>query len=381
MFRTADATWTSDEIGALVEQVTDWSRVDLIAEREVAVSQLARAMHRSGKRVPEALLGELRRRAVGIELRMKFLSRRLQQTSAIFAERGIPFMLLKGAALGALVDPTFCARPMNDIDILVRPDDVIRASQAIEAAGWVITGDTILHRLLAEAHHLPPFLDPQMPGIRVELHIAHLPDPHPFDFDVSELWETAQLAPAPFVGASVPSLNHLVLHAAIHFAWQHAVSFGAWRTFRLLSTVARLPGFDWQDLTTSAVAARAGTACYWTLRLASRMSGVEVPGDVLQRLAPPTPEWARAALERHFIASLAIGETPPSPSVRLDHALWLAAIRPAWSGHRTSRKWDPENEWGKAYGVASTETGWKRFVRHLSDHRRWTSFVRRTLAG
>ncbi|HSE65357.1 MAG TPA: hypothetical protein VLB12_00125, partial [Gemmatimonadales bacterium] len=94
-----------------------------------------------------------------------------------------------------------------------------------------------------------------------------------------------------------------------------------------------------------------------------------------------TPEWVLEALERHFIANVAVGETPASPSVRLDHALWLAAIRPRWSGHRTSRHWDHENTWGRAFGYAATESGWSRFVRHLTGYRRWTAFFTRTLAG
>ena len=381
VFRTADPACTPLELAPVVEHVSDWMRVVAIAEREAATIQLARALIAIGEGVPGVFLNDIRRRALAIELRMQYLARRTQQTCASLADRDIPFMLLKGAAVGALVDPTFCWRPMTDVDILVKPEDADRASEAIVAAGWTPSPDPVLRGLLADAHHLPPFIDPNMPGIRVELHVSHLPARHPFTFQAATLWPSAQRAQPPFAGALLPSMEHLVLHAAVHFAWQHPMSFGAWRTFRLVAAVTALPGFDWNSLTTTAVNARAGTALYWTLRLATRLSGIAIPPQVLSVVAPPTPEWILAALERHFIANIAFGEMPASPSVRLDHALWLAAIRPRWSGHRSSRHWDHENQWARAFGRASTESGWNRVVRHVAGYRRWTAFFTRTLAG
>jgi hypothetical protein len=360
--------------------VADWDRVIAIAGREIATAQVARSLLEIGSVAPAPVLDVLRRWALEIELRMQFLSRRLQETCAELGERGIPFMLLKGAALGALFDPTFRLRPMSDVDILVRQANADEAAKAVEASGWSATRDEVLHGLLAGAHHLPPFLDARMPGIRVELHVAHLPFANPFGFDEAVLWRDARVAPPPFSGALVPSPEHLLLHAAIHFAWQHPMAFGAWRTFRLLSMVSGKPGFSWERFVESALGTRATTACYWTLRLASRLSGIAVPSEVVARLTPPTPSWVLEALDRHFIASIVVGEMPRSPSVKLDRFLWRVAIRPRWSGHSQTRHWDEENKWGQAYG-ASSPSGWERVVRHVGGYRRWSLFLTRTLLG
>jgi len=380
VFRTADPDWNPAEIATLVRRVRDWERVAAISERELATSHLTRALLACGEPVPHDMLDGARRRALAIEVRMQYLARRVQQTCDAFASRGIPFMLLKGAAIGALVDPTFRSRPMNDVDILVRPEDSTRASEAIQAAGWSVSPDEVLQTLLAEAHHLPPFVDPQMPAIRLELHVSHLPKTHPFAFDTAMLWQEARPAREPFHSALVPSPEHLLLHAAMHFAWQHPMTFGSWRTFRVQATVSALPDFSWARFVDDALAARATTASYWTLRLASRLSGIHAPADVMRLLTPPTPEWALDALERHFIAAIAVGESPSSPSGRMDHLLWLAAIRPRWSGHATTRNWDHGNLWGRAYG-ASALSPWQRFTRHLGGYRRWTGFLTRTLGA
>jgi hypothetical protein len=379
VFRTADRRCTPSEIVALLNQVKDWDRVVAIAERELAVTHLARALPADGEGVPPEVFDLLRRRAQAIELRMQYFARRLEQTCASLAARGIPFMLLKGAAVGAIVDPSFRSRPMNDADILVRQEVAGRAGAAIEATRWTPTPDQALRTLLAHAHHLPPFLDPQMPDIRLELHVSLLPAEQPFDFDLAMLWRDARPASGPFRGALVPSLEHLLLHAGLHFAWQHAMTFGAWRTFRVFSIVTALPDFSWDGFADTAIRARAVTSCYWTLRLAAHLSGLPVPDDILARLRPPTPPWLRDALERHFIATIAVGEYPSSPSVRLNQLLWLAAIRPHWSGHATSRRWDHENLWGQALGMPRVST-WQRVIRHVTGYRRWTAFVMRTLA-
>jgi hypothetical protein len=380
VFRTADRHCAPSEIGALVNQVTDWERVVAIAERELAITHLARALPSNGEGVPPEVFAVVRRRAQAVELRMQYFARRLEQTCSSLAARDIPFILLKGAAVGAIVDPSFRSRPMNDADVLVRQEDAARAGVAIEAARWTPTPDQALRVLLADAHHLPPFLDPQMPEIRLELHVSHLPTEHPFDFDVATLWRDARPAAAPFQGALVPSLEHILLHAAVHFAWQHPISFGAWRTFRVFSIVTAMPEFSWERFEREAIRARAVTACYWTLRLAARLSGVPVPDEVLRRLTPPTPRWLLDALERHFIATIAVGEYPSSPSVRLNQLLWLAAIRPEWSGHATSRRWDHENRWGQAYGITPV-SWWTLMWRHVTGYRRWFAFVVRTLAA
>ena len=88
----------------------DWERVLAIAERELAVTHLTRALPGNGAGVPPDVFDVMRRRTQAIELRMQYFARRLEQTCQSLAARDIPFMLLKGAAVGAIADPTFRSR-------------------------------------------------------------------------------------------------------------------------------------------------------------------------------------------------------------------------------------------------------------------------------
>ena len=379
VFRCADAETEPSEFATLARAVRDWPRVRWLAEREVATAALWRVLRPHAALLPGAVAEHLRKSAMVSDFRMQQLSLGMQRATTTLAARGVPHLLLKGAAIGALTDATFRSRPMTDVDLLVHREDQDRARAAVIDSGWPETTDPVLLELLQDAHHLPHFVDPQMPGVRLELHLSLLPRDQPFAFDESLLWRDARAAPEPFTGALLPSREHLVLHTCVHFAWQHTMHFGAWRTFRAVSAITRAPGFDWDGLVRTAHDARAATSCYWTLRLASRLSGIVVPDRVLAHLAPPTAEWVREALERHFVAAIAMGEGPVSPSIQVTRLLWRTALRPKWSGHRDPGRSDPEKRWERARGTLSTETFAERVVRHLEGYSTWWRFLTRTL--
>jgi len=258
---------------------------------------------------------------------------------------------------------------------------VERAANALLASGWSVTSDAVVVELLQGQHHLPHFVRADLPGLRLELHTMLLPPGHAFSLDEATFWRDATPAPAPFEGALLLSPEHQALHASIHFAWQHRVHFGTWRTMRSLAVIVSQPGFSWERLEREARAAKAGTTVYWTLRLAFKMAGIAVPVEMLARLEPPNPTWLMRGLERHFAALIAAGEGPTSPSVRVTRWLWLTALRPRWSGLGAVTSDKRGRDWDRAYGRESTENALERVTRHASNYRVWWAFVSRTLLG
>jgi len=379
VFGTARLDREPEETAAVAARIVDWGRVAVMAERELATHSLWLDLKAAGVATPPGFLEALGKSALQTDLRMQQLARRLAQSVEGLAAQGIPCLLLKGAAIGALGDPTFRRRPMTDLDIMVRREDAQRASEVLLNTGWSVTTNPVYLEMLKDAHHLPHFVDALQPGVRLELHVSLMPDDQPFAFDDAALWQDARSAQPPFAGAQCPSPEHLLLHACLHFAWQHRMNFGAWRTFRAVAEVTRMPGFEWERFTSIAAAARAGTTCYWTLRLAGGMGGVSAPPEMLRRLEPPTPEWARRALERHFVAEIDPGEGPPSPSSKLRNWLWEAALRPEWSGHVRRGHGDRDRRWVEAYGATPPESGVRRFARHVANSRAWARYLFRTL--
>lgn len=380
VFRCADPKATAAELLELATHIQDWPRALRMAEREGATAALWRALRESAGVLPKEAAEFLRARTMMSDFRMVQLSQRLSETVAAFRERGVPLMLLKGAAVGAISDASFRERPMTDLDLLVRPADVARARDAVLAAGWHQTEDERLHTLLQGMHHQAPFFDGRLPGLRLELHTALLPPDHSFAISESDFWAAATPASAPFEGASVPSREHMLFHTAVHYAWQHQMNFGTWRTLRSAAVVAQSPGFDWQSALDMAAHTKGLSSLYWTLRLSQRLAAIAIPPTVLARCAPPTAQWLTAAIERTVIAEIAPGEGPTSPSVRLSRLLWRGALRPKWSGLRDAGRKE-NHSWARTMGTHRDESFTRRMQRHASSSRDWWSFVTETLVG
>jgi hypothetical protein len=242
VYRSAAPRGSAAEVAALVAAVTDWGRVVLLAEREVATSALWRMLKPStatavSDGVPTVVADHLRRSAMVSDFRMQMLAQRLQSTVAAFRAAGIPVLLLKGAAVGAVVDPTFRTRPMTDLDVLISRDDIARARVALLGCGWAETSDTVLLELLQDHHHLPPFVDAQNPGTRLELHVAALPLDHRFALDDAELWRSSFAAGGPVLGARAVPRRARAITGTLRAARVHPFRMGAYDGVRGMADV------------------------------------------------------------------------------------------------------------------------------------------------
>jgi hypothetical protein len=273
---------------------------------------------------------------------MSRLEQRLDETLAPLRAAGIDVLLLKGAALASTIYPTFNARPMGDLDLLVRGGRDKEAWELVRGVRWSWDHQENLDRFYEEHHHYPPLHDADGTELRLELHTALFVAGHPFNLPLTSLWDTAE--PVPVRGAGIYVLEHhaQMLHLCLHFAWSHTMASASWRTCRDLQTLIGTGRTDWDRFIELAHGSRAATSTYWTFRLARALSGLEVPPEVLDRLAPPGAKVMLRLLERHYLAHL----TPAAvtcPSPRMERAIWELGVRPRWSGHGESRPWNHDS--------------------------------------
>lgn len=381
VFRAADPRCTALELLQLAAGVEDWQRVARLAEAEGATAVLWRLLRPHAAQLPAELVTFLQARTMLADYRMQRLATRAQETIVALRAAGIDVLLLKGAAVGALHDATFRQRPMTDVDLLIHETDAERAKTCVRASGWQEMADSRLHDLLQGHQHLPPFVDPTLEGLRLELHTRLLPPDSSFALTAEDMLAHSRPAAATFHGARVPDDARLLVHTAVHFAWQHEMQFAPWRTMRSVALIVQSPSWDWDAFITIARQSLAHTCCYWTLRLSRLLAGLEIPQRALDALAPPTPEPLRAALDRHFTALTDPNERPPSPSDGLTQFMWRLALRPRWSGLRRSDRRDPERRWERTMGTLQSEDGLTRIKRHVDARHAWWDFLTKTLGG
>lgn len=319
--------------------VKNWPRVLQLASHENALIALRDELRlASAPVVPLEVQKRLAILSLDVEYRMRTLERRLEQSLAALSAVGIDALLLKGGALACTVYDSFAARPMRDIDLLVRPDCVDEARAVMLKADWREDPDLPGDGSYQTHHHLPPLRDSGGTGLRVEIHRSLLAAGHPFRLADDDIWSAARRIRVGKTTALVMHPAHHATYLAIHFAWSHRLKMGAWHAFRDIAAMEGAGAIDWNALVATAGRLRASTCCYWTLRLGQVLAGLAVPEGILHHLEPRLPQSARMRLTRHFANGL-VRNGLTCPSTRLDNGLWTAAIQPRRQGHGGARPW------------------------------------------
>jgi len=323
----------------VLRSITNWPRLLQLASDENAVIALRAAIkHGHGHVVPAYIDRQLAILSLDREFRMRQLQKRLEQLLIVLNRARIEALLLKGGALASTVYGSFIARPMRDIDLLVKPDRADEARELMLGLGWAADPELPGDRSYGTHHHLPPLRDASASGLRLEIHRSVLPAGHPFRFTEDEIWNAARPAAVGTGRALVMHPSHHAVHIAIHCAWSHMLKFGVWNAIRDLDALACANLLDWNDFAATAERWGASSCCYWTLTLGCALSDFAVPNVVARKLRPRLPEIARRSLARHFVNGVA-RSGPGCPSARLDRGLWSLAMQPSREGHGDVRPW------------------------------------------
>ena len=202
----------------------DWEALLSFSVREGIAAVLYRNLRAEpyAPRVPAAILGRLRSLYLGNAARNLHHFRTLEETLLALDREGIRAGVLKGPHLATEAYPDPGLRPMGDLDLLVGPGDVLRASAVLGRLGF------------AAAETLPPsapsageyrnsalFNRPDAaPGgvVHLHWHIVNAAFPFPFYRGVGpgEIW--SEMTPWRFRGAPawVPSPRFLPAFLAEH---------------------------------------------------------------------------------------------------------------------------------------------------------------------
>jgi hypothetical protein len=158
-------------------------------------------------------------------------------------------ILLKGAHLAFAVYPDPALRPMNDLDLLVAPEEVERASAVLHGLGYRVTFEIGPDTDYSRLHHERPVIRPG--SVQVEIHHRLDRPPTPFQVDHTGLRSRARRDERLPPGVLVLDPQDLVLHLCSHMAFNHAFDVRL-LAFHDIRQVAQRCGPDW-----SAIRARA----------------------------------------------------------------------------------------------------------------------------
>lgn len=262
-----------------------------------------------------------RRQLRANRVRMKGLLARAREVAARLTGSGIEVTVLKGAHTSSVYFPCPGCRPMSDIDILIRPDDVDRAGQILEIMGYRRAAKGPLESTWAHAESAacPQTMlsleadDPWTVDLHVSLDVLGPPGAVPARLsDRKGNTEAWQELPA----ANQLSRPLLLLHLAAHAG----AGFHNLTLMRLLEIV--LVARDdtsadrafWDELLELGESTRSLAFAYPALALARQLSPGEIPETVVNRGARAAPTRVRRLVEAmrpataHRIAQPTISE-------------------------------------------------------------------------
>ena len=96
-----------------------------------------------------------------------YLLKELEKVAERFSENKISFVLIKGFALRRYY-PSGCVRPMSDIDLLIKPEDVLKSVEVLRREGYHLSNEEDLKRQLA-VHGELVWHNPEN-NLKVEVH-------------------------------------------------------------------------------------------------------------------------------------------------------------------------------------------------------------------
>lgn len=250
-----------------------WHRVDAL---------LAAALVRHGG-LPEPTVAGLRamlRERAAADLALTAAIERL--TTAIAADQ-CHAILLKGAALAALVYPASHLRPRLDTDILIRPGDRRHVEDILIREGFAATPEALGALGTGQSHWIGAN------AVAVDLH-WRLFNAQAFGEVLSfdELWRESR--PAHIAGARVPSLEHQLLIAAVHRVAHHFDSSRLIWLYDLHLLVSALGPGGLGPVAAAAERRGVGGAVARGVLRATELFGPALPAEVVSRFSALVPE-------------------------------------------------------------------------------------------
>jgi hypothetical protein len=327
-----------DVIQRLMSRPLDWSLLTRLAIDAHATPGLWQVVSAYPNLPGEA--ERLQAVAVWNDFRRYHIRSLVAKLSTQLREEGVEVLALKGAALlaGGVARPT--PRTMSDIDLLVLKGSPEHAWNVCRSNGWSLVDEAWTEELYRKHHHLAPLVDPDGVSVGLELHRTLLAGVDRLGLDTLAFVKRARPVEVNNVKVLVPSLEDLLLHSCLHFAWSNKLRRGAWRAYADAHSVIADPGFSWGRFVDVASSRRMRQSCYWTLRLGKVVADLCVPDDVLVALDPSSGGRLAGLLERHFATQLSDPQADDAVAHRARRWLWFAAMQERSTSQEADDLWN-----------------------------------------
>lgn len=243
-----------------------------------------------GKNVPEEVMAKLKKMYYENAARNMFLYDELGMILRALKNEGVGVIALKGAFLAEAVYRNIGLRPMSDIDLLIKKEDLYKVNKELARLGYSApVYPTHLHEKIQNQLQNNEAYINQGKKIVVDIHWDIAPSIIPIRVDINKFWENAQ--PVKIAGietltlAPEDSLLHLCLHLDGHINTSNAPHPKFKGYSDIVAVIMHHEGrINWEYLVESSKNYGIEEPVYYGLYIACKYLGAFVPSDVLDAL-------------------------------------------------------------------------------------------------
>lgn len=300
----------------------DWDAVAALAARE-GVEPLLYAALRGQPWAPSDLVEQWRQAYLAQGLRNALLFQELEAALATLAEAGIPALVLKGAALIPRLYSNLALRPMVDLDLLLRRQDVPAAQQRLERLGYQPA-------LLEPADGLTLAFENELLLVRkdrtetaMELHWSLFDSPYyQHRLPMAWFWDTAVATRVGNTPARILGLEAELLYLCGHLALHHRGQGLLWQNDLAALLAASADTLNWDELLARAQQMDLLLPLQTLLPALARDWDAPLPPTVLGRLMAAQPSrkemqvFAQLTAERRPVVQRLFADLAGIPTCR-----------------------------------------------------------------
>ncbi len=206
------------------------------------------------------------------------LYQHLSRVLALFAEKEIPVILLKGAALGINTYPDSALRPFGDLDIMVHKKDVRQGQKLLGDLGYQLVKNIYFPVPDERNDELGCEWTYHLDSTVVELHWSLIDKLNPFNVDIERFWNNVEPVNVNKQRALVLNPANQILHLCLH------QSKHLWKHLRDLTDIGLImenfaARIDWEKLYFDAKSQDLDLCIFYSISLAQKVLEISVPPD------------------------------------------------------------------------------------------------------
>jgi len=271
---------TTERIRTLLDGNIDWRYTLTQAAQHRIIPLVCHSLSEiCPERVPAEVLKQMREHSSFSAHYNLYRTGELIKLLRLFEVNGIAALPFKGPVLALAAYGNLALRDYGDLDILVRPQDVLKTKRILLGCGYRLVSQPGSRKEPRFSQRNKDIIFDRHDGrVRVELHWRLTGRHFDFPLDLNSLWAAPETI--PLAGSEVRTLapEDLLLYLCMHGS-RHG-----WERLLWICDVAELlrthPGMDWESLARKSSRLGSRRTLALGLILARDVSGLELPEDV-----------------------------------------------------------------------------------------------------